>query len=128
MNESIWPECDMLSEWDTMVSSPDFNYELDYAAWGQRWTTLAARTAVDVRTGADNPISADPAIRVPLGSRTSAVDCCQALGRHTCRPYHSLGRVFRARPNRPEWEWGVEAMRDMAPVFDSAAITTAIEL
>ncbi len=46
------------------VEIPLFDLSLDYAAWGRRLDDLGLeRTAVTVRGGADNPISADAKIR-----------------------------------------------------------------
>ncbi|HMP79148.1 MAG TPA: sugar phosphate isomerase/epimerase family protein [Pirellulaceae bacterium] len=132
LNESILPVCDMLKRMGyDGVEVPMFNYDLDYAAWGQRLDNAGlARTAVTIRTGADNPISADPAIRRSAwAANRQAVDCCQALGAtHLVGPFHSaLGEFSGRGPTAQEWEWGVEAMRDMAQYANSAGITIAIE-
>ncbi|MCA9156298.1 MAG: sugar phosphate isomerase/epimerase, partial [Planctomycetales bacterium] len=110
---------------------PMFNLDLDYAAWGRRLDDLGlARTAVTVRTEADNPISPDPAIRaagVALTKRT--LDCCQAVGAtHLVGPYHSaLGLFSGAGPTADEWKWGVESMRQVAEHAASTGVTLGIE-
>ena len=74
------------------IEAPLYNYDLDYAAWRRRLDDLGLeRTAVTVRTAADNPISPDPAIRAAsVDANRRAVDCAAALG----------GRIWLARFTR----------------------------
>ncbi len=113
------------------VEIPLFNYDLDYAAWGKRLQEMGlACTAVTVRTGTDNPISPDPAIRKKsIEQNKRAVDCCAALGAtHLVGPYHSaLGEFTGAGPTADEWNWGVDSMRPVAEHAGLANVVLAIE-
>ncbi len=132
LNESIVPVCESLKSigYDG-VEVPLFNYDLDYAAWGRRLDDLGlARTAVTVRTGADNPISRDSAVRrAALDANRRAVECCRALGAsHLVGPYHSaLGEFSGCGPTADEWQWGVAALRDMAEFAGAAGVMLALE-
>lgn len=113
------------------VEVPLFNYDLDYAAWGRRLDDLGlARTAVTIRSGADNPISPDAKIRqAGIDANRRAIDCCHALGAvNLCGPFHSaLGEFSGAGPTDDEWRWGVESMRAVAEHAGKAKVTLAIE-
>jgi D-psicose/D-tagatose/L-ribulose 3-epimerase len=113
------------------VEVPLFNYDLDYAAWGRRLDDMGlARTAVTVRTGIDNPISPDIAVRKnSIEQNKRAVDCCAAMGAtHLVGPYHSaLGEFSGAGPTADEWKWGVESMRPVAEHAGKAKVMLAIE-
>ncbi|MCA9206673.1 MAG: sugar phosphate isomerase/epimerase, partial [Planctomycetales bacterium] len=128
LNDDLMPVLEGLKQMGyDGVELPMFNLDLDYAAWGRRLDDLGlARTAVTVRTEADNPISPDPAIRaagVTLTKRT--LDCCQAVGAtHLVGPYHSaLGLFSGAGPTADEWKWGVESMRQVAEHAASTGVT-----
>lgn len=113
------------------VELPIFNPELDYAGWGKRLDEIGLeRTAVTVRTEADNPISADPAVRKTAVANTrQALDCCAAVGAtHLVGPYHSaLGHFSGAGPTSDEWKWGVESMRAVAEHAGQVGVTLGIE-
>ena len=104
LDESILPVLDRLKSMGyDGVEVPMF--ELDekfYGDWGKRLDDLGLRrTAVTVRTEADNPISADASVRaVGVAANKRALDCCQALGAETvCGPFHSaLGYFSGAGP------------------------------
>lgn len=100
------------------VEVPLFNYDLDYAKWGQKFAELGLEcTAVTVRTEEDNPISPDAAVRAKGVEQTKrAVDCCAAMGAtHLVGPYHSaLGLFSGAGPTDDEWNHGVDSMRKVA--------------
>ncbi|MEZ6113841.1 MAG: sugar phosphate isomerase/epimerase family protein [Pirellulaceae bacterium] len=132
LNDDLMPVLEGLKQMGyDGVELPMFNLDLDYAAWGRRLDDLGlARTAVTVRTEADNPISPDSAIRaagVALTKRT--LDCCQAVGAtHLVGPYHSaLGFFSGAGPTADEWKWGVESMRQVAEHAASTGVTLGIE-
>jgi len=62
LNEHILPTLESLKQMGyDGIEIPLFNLDLDYAAWGKRLDDVGLeRTAVTVRTAADNPISAPP--------------------------------------------------------------------
>jgi D-psicose/D-tagatose/L-ribulose 3-epimerase len=133
LDESILPVLDRLK---TMgydgVEVPMF--ELDekfYGDWGKRLDDLGLRrTAVTVRTEADNPISADSSVRAAgVAANKRALDCCQALGAETvCGPFHSaLGDFSGAGPTADEWKWGVDSMRQVAEHAEKVGVTLAVE-
>jgi len=91
------------------VEIPLFDLSLDYAAWGRKLDDLGLeRTAVTVRGGADNPISADAKIRAAgVAASKKTLDCCQA-GRRAIvgRPYHSASASFPAKVDGRRMEMG----------------------
>ncbi len=113
------------------VELPIFNRELDYAAWGKRLDDLGLeRTAVTVRTEADNPISADAALRAAgVDATKQTLDCCAAAGAtHLVGPYHSALGVFSGKgPTDDEWKWGVDSMRAVAEYAGTVGVTLGIE-
>jgi D-psicose/D-tagatose/L-ribulose 3-epimerase len=133
LDESILPVLDRLKAMGyDGVEVPMF--ELDekfYAEWGKRLDKVGLRrTAVTVRTEADNPISPDAAIRsAGVAANKKALDCCQALGAETvCGPFHSaLGFFSGAGPTADEWKWGVDSMRQTAEHAEKAGVTLAVE-
>jgi D-psicose/D-tagatose/L-ribulose 3-epimerase len=100
------------------VELPIFNMDLDYAKWGKILDDMGlARTAVTVRTEADNPISPDAAVRQKgIDANKKALDCCAAVGAETLvGPYHSALGLFSGKGRTAdEWKWGVESMRAVA--------------
>jgi D-psicose/D-tagatose/L-ribulose 3-epimerase len=133
LDESILPVLDRLKSMGyDGVEVPMF--ELDekfYGDWGKRLDDLGLRrTAVTVRTEADNPISADASVRAAgVAANKRALDCCQALGAETvCGPFHSaLGYFSGAGPTADEWKWGVDSMRQMAEHAGKVGVTLAVE-
>jgi D-psicose/D-tagatose/L-ribulose 3-epimerase len=133
LDESILPVLDQLKNMGyDGVEVPMF--ELDeafYAQWGKRLDSVGLRrTAVTVRTEADNPISSDAAVRAAgVAANKRALDCCQALGAETvCGPFHSaLGYFSGAGPTADEWKWGVDSMRQTAEHAERAGVTLAVE-
>jgi len=113
------------------IEVPLFDYDHDYTAWARRLDDLGLeRTALTVRTAADNPISPDPAVRaasVEMNKR--AVDCAATLGAtHLVGPLHSaLGEFSGAKPTESEWNWGVESIRPVAEHAEAAGIMLALE-
>jgi D-psicose/D-tagatose/L-ribulose 3-epimerase len=133
LDDSILPVLDRLKAMGyDGVEIPMF--ELDeafYGKWGKRLDDAGLeRTAVTVRTDADNPISPDAAIRAKgVAGNKLAVDCCEALGAVTlCGPYHSaLGSFSGAGPSKDEWKWGVETMREVAEHTAKTGVTLTVE-
>ena len=113
------------------VELPLFNLDLDYAGWGARLDDIGlARTAVTVRTEADNPISSDPAVRqAGVDATKKTLDCCAAAGAtHLVGPFHSaLGHFSGAGPTADEWKWGVESMRQVAEHAGQVNVTLGVE-
>lgn len=132
LNEGILPVLEQIKAWGyDGVEVPLFNYDLDYAAWGRRLDDLGlGRTAVTVRTNADNPISSNAEVRqIGIDANKRALDCCQALGAsHLVGPYHSaLGEFSGQGPTSNEWNHGVESMRQVAEHAGSLNVCLAIE-
>ncbi|ADB15386.1 Xylose isomerase domain protein TIM barrel [Pirellula staleyi DSM 6068] len=113
------------------VELPIFNMDLDYAKWGKILDEIGlARTAVTVRTEADNPISPDAAIRQKgIDANKKALDCCAAVGAVTLvGPYHSaLGSFSGKGRTADEWKWGVESMRAVAEHAGTVHVTLGVE-
>jgi len=132
VNDSLFPVIEQLKTigYDG-VEIPIFNLELDYAAIGQRLDDLGLqRTAVTIRSEADNPISPDPAIRQKgIDANKRTLDVCAAAGVQTlCGPYHSaLGFFSGAGRTADEWAWGVESMRATAEHAGQVGVKLAVE-
>ena len=117
LDESIMPVLDRLKSMGyDGVEVPMF--ELDekfYAEWGKRLDKIGLRrTAVTVRTQADNPISPDAAVRAAgVAANKKAHDCCQTMGAETvCGPFHSvLGSFIGAGPTAESLPLAVTASR-----------------
>jgi D-psicose/D-tagatose/L-ribulose 3-epimerase len=113
------------------VEIPIFNLDLDYAAWGKRLDDLGLqRTAVTIRTEADNPISPDASVRkkgVELNKKT--LDCCAAAGVQTVvGPFHSaLGYFSGSGRTADEWKWGIESMRATAEHAAKVKVMLGVE-
>jgi D-psicose/D-tagatose/L-ribulose 3-epimerase len=110
------------------IFSPD---EKLYRQWGQRLNDIGLRrTAVTIRTEADNPISPDAKVRAAgIDATKRTLDCCRAIGAESmCGPYHSaLGLFSGAGPTKDEWKWGVESMRAVAEHAGSVGVMLAVE-
>ncbi len=95
------------------VEVPIFNLDADYAALGKKLDSLGLeRTAVSVRTEADNPISPDAAVRAKgLELNKKLLDCCAAAGVQTLvGPYHSALGFFPGHSRTDdEWKWDWKA-------------------
>lgn len=114
------------------VELPLFELDVDKcAAWGKRLDDLGlARTAVTVRTEADNPISPDPAVRAAgVAQNRLTLDCCQAIGAETLvGPYHSALGLFSGQgPTADEWAAGVESMRATAEHAQKVGVMLGVE-
>lgn len=133
LEESILPVLESLQAMGyDGVEIPLFDLDVDkYQAWGRRLDDLGLRrTAVTVRSDADNPISPDPAVRAKgLEQNRLTLDCCQALGVETLvGPFHSaLGSFTGKGPTRDEWQWGVESIRQMAEYAGQCDVMLGVE-
>ncbi len=114
------------------VEIPMFDYDVKkYMHWGKRLDDLGLeRTAVTIRTAADNPISPDPTVRaLGVENTKKTLDNCHALGAKTlCGPYHSaLGEFSGKGPTPDEWKWGVASMRQVAEHAAQADVVLGVE-
>ncbi len=114
------------------VEIPVFELDPDkYAAWGKRLDDLGLqRTAVTVRTSADNPMHADAKVRaLGVENNKRVLDCCQAAGAKVLvGPYHSaLGEFSGAGPTDDEWKHAVDSMRQTAEHAATCDVTLGIE-
>lgn len=133
LDDSILPVLDRLKKMGyDGVEIPMFQLdEKFYGDWGKRLDDAGlGRTAVTVRSEADNPISADPAIRqAGVDGNKRALDCCAALGAEVlCGPIHSaIGSFSGAGATPDEWKWGVDSMRQVAEHAEKVDVTVAVE-
>jgi D-psicose/D-tagatose/L-ribulose 3-epimerase len=133
LNESMLPVLEQLKEMGyDGVEVPIFSGEpKTFTAWAKRLDDLGLeRTAVTIRTEADNPISADAKVRAAgVGATKRTLDCCQALGAQSlCGPTHSAIGLFSGEgPTPDEWKWGVESMRKVAEHAGSTGVMIAVE-
>lgn len=114
------------------VEVPIFSDDVDkFAKLGKRLDDLGLeRTAVTVRTAADNPISPDANIRkAGHAANRRSVECCEALGGTIlCGPYHSALGDFTGRgPTEDELTWAVEGLTDMAEAAAKTGVTLGVE-
>jgi D-psicose/D-tagatose/L-ribulose 3-epimerase len=102
-----------------------------FAKWGKRLDEIGLeRTAVTIRTAADNPISPDAKIRAAAVDATrQTLECCQAVGAQTlCGPYHSaIGEFTGKGPTADEWKWGVETMQKTAENAKTCGVMLGVE-
>jgi D-psicose/D-tagatose/L-ribulose 3-epimerase len=102
-----------------------------FALWGKRLDELELdRTAVTIRTAADNPISPDPKVRAAaVAGNKLALECCAAAGVPLiCGPYHSaIGEFSGKGPTEDEWKWGVDSMRQTAENAKSLGVMLGVE-
>jgi D-psicose/D-tagatose/L-ribulose 3-epimerase len=102
-----------------------------FAKWGKRLDEIGlGRTAVTIRTAADNPISPDAKVRAAgVAATKRALECCAAAGAETlCGPYHSaIGEFTGAGPTADEWTWGVDSMRQTAENAAAAGVMLGVE-
>ena len=114
------------------VEVPIFDLNPDkFAALGLWLDDLGLeRTAVTVRGGGDNPISADAKVRAAgVANNKLTLECCQAAGIEILAgPYHSALGVFSgAGPTEDEWKRGVDGMRQTAEHAAISGVTLAVE-
>jgi len=114
------------------VEIPVFNLDVKkYEALGKHLDDLGLeRTAVTVRTAADNPISPDAEVRkAGVAATKTVLECCQAGGMTVLAgPYYAALGVFTGQgPTKDEWKWGVESMRPVAEHAKTCGVTMALE-
>lgn len=113
------------------VEVPMFDLSIDYAAWSRRLDDIGlGRTAVAVRTDADDPISPDANVRqAAIDVTCQTLDACAALGvTHLVGPLHSaLGKFSGAPRTDDEWKRSVETMRTIAEHAGKVGVTIGIE-
>jgi D-psicose/D-tagatose/L-ribulose 3-epimerase len=88
------------------------------------------RTAVTVRSEADDPISNDAAVRASgIAATCDALDCCAAMGAtHLVGPFHSALGVFSGSPASAEQrKWAIEGMQQVAEHAQSNNVMLALE-
>jgi len=102
-----------------------------FAQWAKRLDQIGLeRTAVTIRTAADNPISPDAKVRAAgVAAMKRSLECCQAAGaRILCGPYHSaIGEFSGQGPTANEWKWGVDSMRANAENAATAGVMLGVE-
>lgn len=133
LNDSMLPVLEQLKKigFDG-VEVPIFGGEpSSFRQWAKRLDDLGLqRTAVTIRTEADNPISPDAKVRAAgLAATKKTLDCCQELGAQSlCGPFHSAIGLFSGKGATPdEWKWGVENMRAVAEHAKTAGVMLAVE-
>ena len=114
------------------VEVPIFDREIDkYAELGRRLDALGLeRIAVGARGAADDPISADPAVRAEAAAATRAnLDAAAALGAPLiCGPLAApLGVFSGAPPTADEKARSVEYLQKVAPYAEERGVTIALE-
>jgi D-psicose/D-tagatose/L-ribulose 3-epimerase len=114
------------------VEVPIFDREVDkYAELGRRLDALGLeRIAVGARGAADNPISADPAVRAEAVAATRAnLDAAAAMGASLiCGPLGApLGVFSGVGPTREEKARSVAFLQEIAPYADEQGVTLALE-
>jgi D-psicose/D-tagatose/L-ribulose 3-epimerase len=133
LNDVSLPLLDELKEigFDA-VELPMFDIdEANSAKWGKRLDKVGlARSATTVRGSAENPMSADPAVRrkgVEANKRT--LDCCAAAGCEVMAgPFHSaLGEFSGKGATKDEWKWAVQSMREAAEHAEKVGVTLGVE-
>lgn len=142
LNMLLWTDSVTEAHWPLLEEIKRLGYDgvelpifgLDpapYAKLGKQLDAIGLqRTAVTVRTGADNPISPDAKVRkagVEANRRT--LECCQAAGAETLvGPYHSaLGEFTGKGPTEDEWRWGVDSMRATAEHAANYGVRLGVE-
>lgn len=134
LSDQMLPVLDELKEigFDT-VEIPCFDLDsLDnYAKWGKRFDELKlSRTGTAIRGPAENPASADPAVRrrgVEANKRN--LDCCAAAGCEVMAgPFHSALGCFSGKgPTADEWKWAVDSMREVAEHGQKVGVKLGLE-
>ncbi len=109
-------------------------FDLDVAKFtklGKKLTEIGLeRTAVTVCSDADNPVSADPAIRAAALTRLKkAIDAVAAAGAtHLCGPIHSaLGTFTGTGPTSDEWKRALEVLTAAADHAQKNKVTLVCE-
>ena len=114
------------------VEIPIFDREVDkYVELGKRLDALGLeRIAVGARGSADNPISADPAVRAEAAAAMRAnLDSAAALGASLiCGPLHApLGVFSGVPPTAEEKARSVAYLQEVAPYAEERGVTMALE-
>lgn len=134
LHDAALPLLDEMKEigFDT-VEIPCFDLDdlENYAKWGKRFDEVGLhRTGTAIRGAADNPASADPAVRrkgVEANKRN--LDCCAAAGCSVMAgPFHSaLGYFSGKGATDDEWKWATDSMREVAEHAETVGVTLGLE-
>lgn len=133
VTEEHYPILENLKQWGfDGVELPIFEMEVTkFQKLGTKLDQIGlGRTAVTVCTDADNPISADTAIRAAgLTRLKQAIDMCAASGAtHLCGPIHSaLGSFSGSGATTDEWKWGQETLSKAADHAQANNVTLVVE-
>ncbi len=133
VTEALWPVLERLKAMGyDGVELPIFDADVKkFAQLDKRLDAMGlARTAVTIRTAADNPISPDAGVRgAAVAAMKTTLECCQTAGvKLLCGPYHSaIGEFTGKGPTADEWRWGVDVMRQNAENAAAAGVMLGVE-
>ena len=133
VTEEHYPILENLKKWGfDGVELPVFDLDLvKFSRLGKKLDEIGLeRTAVTVCSDADNPISADPAIRAAALDRLKkAIDVVAAAGAtHLVGPIHSaLGTFSGTGPTSDEWQRALEILTKAADHAQKSNVTLVCE-
>ena len=133
VTEEHYPILENLKKWGfDGVELPVFDLDLvKFSRLGKKLDEIGLeRTAVTVCSDADNPISADPAIRAAALDRLKkAIDVVAAAGAtHLVGPIHSaLGTFSGTGPTSDEWHRALEILTKAADHAQKSNVTLVCE-